>query len=76
MLEAGSCLSVSQSKLPIRVAATNKDIALLSQQNRVVLTSSDCLDWLSKEVLNDLWLKDVLRGTMSKLALLSIAKSE
>ena len=76
MLKASSRLSVSQSKLSIRVAATNKDIALLSQQNRVVLTSSDCLDWLSKEVLNDLWLKDVLRGTMSKLALLSIAKSE
>ena len=76
MLEASSRLSVSQSKLSIRVAATNKDIAFLGQQNRVVLTSSDCLDWFAKEVLNDLWLKDVLRRTMSKLALLSIAESE
>ena len=60
MGEASPCLSVTQTKLAIRVAATNENVSSLGQDNRVILTSSDRFNPLAEKVMNKLRLEDVL----------------
>ena len=73
--EASPRLCITQTKLAIRVASTDKYIASLRQDDRMILTSRDCLDSFAKEVMDKLWLEDILTGSLPKLSLLSVAES-
>ena len=60
MGEASPRLSVTETKLAVRVAATNEYVASLSQDNRVILTCCDSFYPLTEKVMDKLRLEDVL----------------
>jgi len=72
--EASSYLSVSETQLPVGVAAADIDVAVLREHNGMVLTSCDLFDFLAQEILDKLWRKDVLRVPMSQLSVLPVTK--
>ena len=74
MGEPGSHLCVTKAQLTISVATTDEQISSLCQSNRMILTRSDCFDFLPSEVLYEFRQEDVLGRAMAKLSLLSVTK--
>ena len=59
MSEASPRLSVTKTKLTVRVAAANEYVSRLGQDNRVILTCCDSFNPFAEKVMNKLRLEDV-----------------